>query len=362
MSSHREAPEISKDPVADSTDVYAFGHPLYNLGTTQFPMTRAFVYALLPSLLSSMKIAATGDTIGTFRQDRATALVGTLGRGPDLLPIRIALDTERGLHKTFSFQVVNDQLLTPLLSYLTILNTLASYEREFGVATFGVTGAARVRAHGTVAFDDVFAGESPAMAAATSVVAPIAALLGNDIEQADLDGVDLHITTSERPQTTTLERIWLDAVKIRPGTTVSLKLLTRTYRGEAVTRTVPIDIPPNAAGSMSIVVSDGGTLAQAEQREVRSAPPKSLEQMVRALNRARRTNRLYIRLLRPDAGAVINGERLSALPPSVLAVLESDRNGGGFAPLRNATAGEWEVVTDSAVSGSKTLTITIQSH
>ena len=27
MSSHREAPEISKDPVADSTDVYAFMSP-----------------------------------------------------------------------------------------------------------------------------------------------------------------------------------------------------------------------------------------------------------------------------------------------------------------------------------------------
>ena len=27
MSSHREAPETAKDPVADSTDVYAFGSP-----------------------------------------------------------------------------------------------------------------------------------------------------------------------------------------------------------------------------------------------------------------------------------------------------------------------------------------------
>ncbi|MDQ1740696.1 MAG: hypothetical protein QOE53_2348, partial [Pseudonocardiales bacterium] len=27
MSSHREAPEVSKDPVADNTDVYAFVSP-----------------------------------------------------------------------------------------------------------------------------------------------------------------------------------------------------------------------------------------------------------------------------------------------------------------------------------------------
>ena len=108
----------------DGDQVYAFGHPFYNLGPTQFPMTRAFVYTLLPSLSSSMKISTTGETIGTFRQDRATAIAGTLGKGPDLIPVRISLDTERGLKKSFSFEVVNDQLFTPLLTYVSIVNTL----------------------------------------------------------------------------------------------------------------------------------------------------------------------------------------------------------------------------------------------
>jgi hypothetical protein len=273
--------------------------------------------------------------------------------------VNISLDTERGLQKTFSFQVVNDQLFTPLLTYVSILNTLASYEREFGTATFTVKGTAKLRKHGELAFEDIFAGESPSIGAATYVVAPLTFLLGNDVEPVELDRVDLHIKTSERPQTATLERVWLDAVRIRPGTTVPLKLLMRTYRGEEITRTVPIDIPANASGSMSILVSDGNRLTQFEQSSGR-AQPKALDQMVRLLNRARKNNRLYIRLLRQDAGAMINGERLSSLPPSVLEVMESDRNGGSFSPLRNAAAGEWEVVTDSAVSGSRILTITIE--
>ncbi len=346
----------------DGDRVYAFGHPFYNLGTTEFPMTRTYVYALLPSLLSSMKIVTTGETIGTFRQDRAAAIAGTLGRGPDLVPVRISLDTERGLRKTFSFQVVNDQLFTPLLTYVSILNTLSSYEREYGTATFTVTGTAKVRRHGEVAFEDVFAGDSPSVGAAAYVVAPLSVLLGNDLEPVQLDGVDLHIVTSEHPQTATLERVWIDAVKVRPGTTVPLKLLLRTYRGEEITRTVPIDIPASASGSLQIWVSDGGKLAQFEARDVRATQPKALDQLVRLLNKARKNNRLYIRLLRQDAGAVINGESLSALPPAVLAVMESDRNGGSFSPLRNATAGEWEVAVGGAVSGSRTLTITIQGN
>ena len=344
----------------DGDEVYAFGHPFYNLGTTQFPMTRAYVYTVLPSLTSSMKIASTGETIGTFRQDRATAISGTLGKGPELVPVKIALETERGLKKTFSFQVVNDQLFTPLLTYVSILNTLSSYEREYGTATFRVKGKATVRKHGDVTFEDIFTGDSPSIGAATYVVAPLTFLLGNDFEPIELDGVDLEITTSEHPLTATLERVWVDAVRVKPGTTVPLKILLRTYRGEEVTRTVPIDIPPNASGSLSILVSDGARLALSEQRDAKSsAQMRGLSQMIRALNKAKKNNRLYIRLLRQDAGAVVNGENLSSLPPSVLAVLEADRNGGNFSPLRNATIGEWEVPTDSAVSGSRILTITV---
>ena len=40
--------------------VYAFGHPFYNLGPTEFPMTRAYVHALLPSLMSSTKLSTHG--------------------------------------------------------------------------------------------------------------------------------------------------------------------------------------------------------------------------------------------------------------------------------------------------------------
>ena len=66
----------------DGDRVYAFGHPMYNLGPTEFPMTRAYVYTVLPSLFSSMKLSTTGEVIGTLLQDRATAIAGRLGPGP----------------------------------------------------------------------------------------------------------------------------------------------------------------------------------------------------------------------------------------------------------------------------------------
>ena len=346
----------------DGNRVYAFGHPFYGLGPTAFPMTRAHVLTVLPSLANSMKIASTGDVIGTVQQDRATTIAGTLGPGPALIPVRLSLTSERGTKKTFNMAMVNDQLFTPLLAFLSITNTLGSYERQNGAASYAIRGTASIKKYGQVAFEDLFSGDQPSAGAAAYVVAPINFLLRNAFEDVELERLDLEIDASEQPRSATLERVWIDGMKPKAGSSVNLKVLLRTYRGEEFTRTVPVSIPASATGTLSIMVSDGARLSQWEARELQVQPlqTRGLPQMIQVLNNARKNNRLYVRLLGRDGGAVVKGESLSSLPPSVMAVLESDRNGGSFRPLQNAVLGEWDVATDLAVTGSRTLTLTVE--
>jgi hypothetical protein len=275
--------------------------------------------------------------------------------------VSLTLESDRAPKRTFSFGLVNDQMFTPLLASAILNSTLASYERQFGSATFRVRGTATLRNHETIAFDNVFAGDQPSVTAAMYVAAPIAALLGNDYEKIDLEALSLTVASAEEPRTATLQRAWLDDQRVRAGRTVPLKVLLRTYRGDEVLRTIGLDIPPNSSGRLSVLVSDGGRLAQIEQREVRAAQPqpKNVEQMIRTLNKSRRNNIVYVKLLGSEPGAVINGELLSQLPPSVLGVLEADRSAGSFNPLQSATLGEWEIPVEYAVSGSRTLSIAI---
>jgi ABC-type antimicrobial peptide transport system permease subunit len=346
----------------DGDRVYAFGHPMYNLGPTEFPMTRAYVYTILPSLFSSMKLSSTGEVIGTVLQDRATAIAGRLGAGPRMIPVNITLESARQPKQAFHSTVANDQLFAPLMAYASLLNTLSSYERQFGSVTFGVRGVVKVKKHADIVFDNLFSGDQAGMNAAAYIVAPVTYLMGNDYEKVDVESVDVTFTTAEEPMTGTLERVWLDDPRPRAGRTVPLKVLFRTYRGDEVVRTLPIEIPANASGTLSILVSDGQRLGQSELREARGPQPRSVDQMIKSLNKARRNNTLYVKLLDAQAGAVVNGELLSSLPPSVLGVLEGDRNGGSFNPLHNATIGEWELATEHAVVGSRTLSITVSQN
>ena len=347
----------------DGKRVYAFGHPFFNFGPTSFPMTRAYVYTSLPSLMSSFKIATMGDVIGTVQQDRATAIAGTLGKGPFVVPVNVTLQSDRAPARTFHYTVVNDQMFTPLLTYVALFNTIGNFERQFGAITFAVKGTATFEKHAALDFDDIFTGENPIPGAAAYIAGPITMLLANDLEPIDVRSVDLTITASEESRSSTIERVWLDEVRPRAGHTVPLKVLTRSYRGAEKISTIPIDIPANASGQLTVMVTDGKQLNLLEQRELRrTLQPQSVAQMIRLLNETRRNNRIYVRLLTGTPGAVVNGEAMTSLPPSVLAVLEGDRSSGDFTPIRSASLGEWELPMGSAVTGTRVLTIDLDSH
>ena len=114
-----------------------------------------------------------------------------------------------------------------------------------------------VKKYGKVDFEDLFTGDTPSIGAAAYVVGPINFLLRNAFEDVDIEGLNLEIDASEQSKTATLERVWIDGNRPKPGSTVTLKTLMRTYRGEEITRSVPVEIPANARGSVSIMVADG---------------------------------------------------------------------------------------------------------
>jgi hypothetical protein len=318
---------------------------------------------VLPSLFSSSKLTVTGEVVGTLLQDRATTIAGRLGPGPSMIPVTMTLESGRANSKrTFKFGVVKDQLLSPLMTYSTLLNTLISWERQMGTATFSLQGQVQVRNHDDILVDNLFSGDSATVGAASYIVTPLTALLGNDYEKVDVAGIDLTFKSGEEPRTATLQRVWLDDPRPRAGRSLPLKIHLRTYRGEDIIRTIPIEIPAHASGPMTLLVSDGQRLTQSEQREARPQQPRSVPQLIRVLNKTRRNNAVYVKLLSAESGAVVNGELLSALPPSVLAVLEADRSGGNFNPLNSATLGEWELTTEHAVNGVRALNVPISPN
>ncbi len=347
----------------DDGRVYAFGHPFYNLGPTQFPMRKAYVYSVFPSLYQSWKISSPADAVGTIEQDRTSAIAGRLGAQPRMIPVTVRLRTSRGQQRAFTFRIVNDELFSPVLAYVSLASVLQTNERAFGTASIHVDAKVSLAGGREVRVEDLFTQEQPGIQAAALVAAPLAYLLTNDFQTVSVDKVEVDVTSDETVQNATLERAWVERDgPVRPGATVPVKLQLRTYRGETKTETVPVQIPDNApSGVYSLLVADGPALTALEQREMRQPfVPRDLDQLIRAINSLHHNNHLYLRLTRPEDGAIVRGEYLQSLPPSVLAVLGGQDAGSGVVPIRTAAVWDFDLTTDFAVTGSRLLSLTVE--
>jgi hypothetical protein len=347
----------------DGTRLWAFGHPLYNVGPASFAMTRAYVHAVLPSLNSSMKLASIGEVVGTVEQDRSTAVAGTLGARPRTIAMSVSLKREGAPDRRFSFSVADHPLLTPLLAFTAVVGIVSEHERDLGPATYSVRGRAAIAGHAAVEFDDVYAGDQPGIAAASAIAMPLSALLTNGLEPVRVESLQIEMVGAERIRSATIERVWLDTAEVQRGKAVPVKILLNPWRGEPFVRTMNVDIPHNAEGPLTLVVADGTRFGQWEQREQRaSLRPASVGQMVKLLNASRRSNRIYIRLVGRDTGAVVNGEVMPSLPSSVLTVMQGDRGTASNPPLQSSSLGAWEIPMDYAVDGLRTLTIQLANR
>jgi hypothetical protein len=348
----------------DQDRIYAFGHPFYNLGPTNFPIKKAYVYSVFPSLYQSWKIStAASEPVGTMDQDRTTAIAGRLGKAPRMIPVNVKLTTSRGQERSFSFRMVEDELFTPVLAFVGVSSILQGNERAFGTSTIRLDARVALSGGREIQLQDLFTQEQPAMQAATLVAAPLSYLMTNDFEKVSVEGLDVEVSSMETIQTATLQRAWLERERpLRAGSTVPLKIALRTYRGETKTETIPVTIPANApAGNYTLLVADGAALTSIEQREMRQAfVPKDLDQLLRAINGLRHNHHIYARLLRAEEGAIVGGEYLQSLPPSVMTVLGGSEQGGQVVPIRTAAVWESELATDYAVSGSRLLSLTVE--
>ena len=326
----------------DGNRIYAFGHPFLSLGASDMPMSETAVVTVIPNVNNSFKLSVPGAMMGSISQDRASGVFGQLGQAPKMIPVKINLHTSRDRSETYSYEIANDSFLTPLLLNITIFNTITSSERALGDSTISIKGAINVKGQEPIEVDRRFsAGNSPILAAG-SVAGPISSLLGSGFDDVQIEGVTLDISSTDTKYAGTLERIALSKTEARRGEKIEIQAYVRTESGKQFVQRIPVQIPQDATpGQLLVFVGDGGALQ--EGSAAKAFVPQDLGQLVKAINKVKKSDRLYVKLFRITPGAVIGTSELPNLPPSVVATLNSDRNSGGYTPTVLSAVYEMEL-------------------
>ncbi|MFN2452901.1 MAG: hypothetical protein ABR577_01635 [Pyrinomonadaceae bacterium] len=343
----------------DGDRIYAFGHPFLSLGAADMPMTEASVVTVIPNANNSFKLSVPGEMVGAVSQDRATGIYGQLGHAPKMIPVHINMRTSRDKAETYNYEVANDSFLTPLLLNLTIANTINATERSIGDSTISIQGNVNVAGQRPITIERRFSAMNAGSMAAGAIAAPVAALLTSGFENVDINGITLDITSTDTKYTATLERIALDRTEAGRGETVEIQAYARTESGKQFVQRIPVEIPQDVPrGSLLVFVGDGSSLQQASAAQ--AFVPNELSQLVTAINKVKKNDRLYVKLYRLTPGAVIGTSELPNLPPSVVATLNSDRTSGGYTPTVLSPVYERELPpADFVISGQQLVQIEI---
>lgn len=310
----------------DPKQLLACGHPILQAGTVSLPMTTAEVVETLASPLNAFKIINTGDAIGTFTEDRDSAIRGVLGSKPHMIPVHITVHGE-GADRKLNIEVVDLPSLTPQAVLVSLYDALLENNQSSQETSYHVTGSVNIDGYPPSPLDLwAPAGDqgSAQLSAALQTDQSFAVLYANGARQGAIKAVDLDVDSIPRRAQVQLEDARIDTGNIvHSGDSIVVEATVRPWQQPARNIRIPIKLPHNLApGKIRLLVSDAGTLDRALN------PPRIMTRTVdleTALAQARNqhpADRIFVSLLLPDAQAGINGQTLSSLPLSMANALE----------------------------------------
>ena len=350
----------------DGSTILAFGHPLYNLGATDYAMAKAKVLTVVPSLESSFKLATTGAIVGRFVQDRNAGVLGEIGKMPRLVPLVVELMDSEGKPKEYKVELVEDGLLTPLLLNVSVSSILSSEERAVGNLSCALDGDIYLDTGASVHVEDLFSGNfDTAITNLSGLLTAIVYYLGNnEFEDVGIHRINLRVQAVEEVKFANLERVWLDKYEVVPGERIQVKIYYRTFGGQSFQEAVEIDAPPLPAGSeFYLVIADAASMHQLETNLYHSQDfvPRNLGQLIRILNSIRKNNRIYFKMMASKPGLFLKGEELPNLPPSMKSMFASPR-AAASAPteLTKSTLREYQLPIAYVFRGMATIPVRIK--
>jgi hypothetical protein len=347
----------------DPERLLACGHPILQFGNVDMPMTKSAVLATLPSSYNAFKIATTTETIGAFRQDRHTGIMGRFGADAQMVPVTLRIHGGPS-PKQFHYEMLNNAKLTPVAMMATVYNALQSLNEQGEEVSYRMDGRINVKGYPAVQMENMFSptdAAPTAMGVALSIGDRFGRIYDNIYQTPDVQGVELDFDLVRERRFARLESARTDVTEARPGDEVVIETVLRPYRGERIVRQLPVRIPTSTPkGTLRILISDGDTLDHSRRIGPGFARKLDLGSTIAALNKERASNRLYVSLLEANPQAMIEDKVMPTLPLSVMNVLDGMRGTQDMVVVGESAVNESSTPLDFVVAGAQVISITIK--
>ena len=339
--------------------ILAFGHPLLQNGPEEVPMASAEILTVVQSVQRSFKLSNTGPIIGTIYEDRLTAIAGEIGRKPNTTHFEMHLEAPGGKERHFQGEMFQNQMLTPTLSAIAVLESIYDTEELQEQQTMFMDTTMEIDGHKPVQLSDAASGEDAAYPLAIRQLELYESLLSNPCEFPNVKSLTFHVRMVNGWKSTRLDSLEMDQNEIKPGDTLRAVIGLRNYRGEPSSIAIAAPIPADLrASQVQLFVGDADAALRMD--EPPRVPPQTLDQVLDRLRLTRSHQNICVKLLQTAPGLSVEGKNLPDLPPSVAAQFASPNSNTEKAMLNHITLWETNFPVAGTFSGQLTLPVRIK--
>lgn len=355
----------------DGKRVLAFGHPFFNLGPVEMPMSRSEVLMVLPSQYQPTKVANASGIVGRIRQDRHSGIAGELGAEAQMIPVSMKVRSFEDLttvrkEKDLNFHVFVHQKWTPYLMMFTLFNSISGLNDFAEEATYRLSGQVELEGRRRISLATMQAPGEVAVPAPMLLAGWWAdkfnRLFQNAVDVPKLRNVSVTVDLLPQRRVATIENAWAEKAEVHPGEEIPVKVFLRPYRGERVERSFRIRVPEGLPhGDYRILLSDAETLNRLQAAAGLVNRYMDIDQTVSLINQERSNHKLYVSLVQGRPTLYADDKTMPSLPGSVLNVMQGSRQAGRpFVTSAETAQEQMSLPFDYVVSGSYSLKIAVR--
>ena len=356
----------------DGKRILAFGHPFFNIGPVDMPMSKGEVLMVLASNYQPNKIANATEIVGALHQDRHSGIMGVLGDEAPMAPVTVKVRSLGAsgsvlAEKTYHFNVFQQQKWTPYLMMMTLYNSLTGINEAVDEATYRLTGTANLTdGNGRLSLSTMQSANDSPMPAPMMVSAwwgdKFNRLFNNSVKAPMLKDAEVTVDLLPERRVATIENAWTPSTDVRAGEEIPVKVFLRPWRGDRIERSFNVKLPAGLSkGEHRILLSDADTANKIQALGFASNRYMDVPQLVSLINQERGNNNVYVSLIASDPTAYYEDKTLPSLPSSVLNVMQAGRTAAQSVLTSPESASEqMSLPFDYVVNGSYTLRVTVK--
>ena len=356
----------------DGRRILAFGHPFFNMGPVDMPMSQGEILMVLSSQFQPNKMGNSTEIVGALKQDRHSGIMGVLGAESPMIPVNMKIRTmgENNTvvkEKLLRYNIFTHQKWTPFLSMMTLFNSISGINDFSDELTYRLSGQVEFEGQQRLKLDNMQTvnpeQQAPAPMVLTGYVGEkITRLFANQVQMPRMKSMDITVDLIPERRVLSLESAWISANEVSPGDEITVKAYLRPFRGPRVEREMKLRIPEGLPkGEHKVILSDGDSLNKLQSLFLSQNKFLNLNGALSLLNQERRNTQLFASVMQTKATVYYDDKTLPSLPQSVLNVMQAGRAANRMVSSYPETmVSQASIEFDQVVSGSHTLKIMVR--